>query len=176
MNEQTNTPSLSTASPSSLPQLYRPCVGLMLLNTHGDIFVGERIDTPGAWQMPQGGIEGTDNGSESLQHAIFRELWEETGTDKAEICHISQKTFRYDLPLERIPAFWNGRYRGQEQTWVALRFTGDDKDINLNAYETREFMNWKWISPEDALTVIVPFKQQLYKDVFAYFSRAGILV
>ena len=67
---------------------YRPCVGIALFNAQGDIFVGERIDTPGAWQMPQGGI---DEG-EDLEAAAMRELGEEIGTDKAEIIKIADGT------------------------------------------------------------------------------------
>jgi hypothetical protein len=35
---------------------YRRNVGLMLLTPHGLAWVGSRLDTPDAWQMPQGGI------------------------------------------------------------------------------------------------------------------------
>src|SRR5687768_11544296 len=63
---------------------YRACVGIALFNRDDKVFVGERVDNPGAWQMPQGGI---DDG-ETIEQAFFRELREEVGTDKAEIIKI----------------------------------------------------------------------------------------
>src|SRR5438445_13146792 len=84
---------------------YRPCVGVMLLNRRGDVFVGQRIDMPTeAWQMPQGGI---DEG-EDPRAAAFRELKEEIGTDKAEILAESQGWLRYDLPDELVEGARHG--------------------------------------------------------------------
>ena len=106
---------------SHLP--YRPCVGVALFNNDGLVFVGERIDSPGAWQMPQGGIDA----GEDIKAAAFRELKEEIGTDKAEIIRIAERALRYDIPHEFGPEgrnLWGGKYRGQEQTWIAMRFTG----------------------------------------------------
>ncbi|MCB1581201.1 MAG: NUDIX domain-containing protein, partial [Alphaproteobacteria bacterium] len=87
---------------SALP--YRPCVGIALFNAQGHVFVGERIDTPGAWQMPQGGI---DEG-EDLEVAARRELCEEIGTDSAELLKISEQTTRYDLPAHLLGRLWDG--------------------------------------------------------------------
>ncbi|MEM7618732.1 MAG: RNA pyrophosphohydrolase [Pseudomonadota bacterium] len=113
--------------------LYRPCVGIALFNKDGQVFVGERIDTPGAWQMPQGGIDP----GEDLTLAAMRELKEEIGTNNAEIIEILDEKIRYDLPEERRKEFWNGKYVGQEQTWIAMRFTGADTDIDLEAARLR---------------------------------------
>lgn len=147
--------------------LYRPCVGICFLNSDNNVFVGERIDTPNAWQMPQGGI---DDG-EDAQAAALRELGEEVGTDKAHILMIAQKKLRYELPDRLISSLWDGRYRGQEQTWIAARFTGNDSDINLNAHNPPEFSNWQWVELERCLDLIVPFKRELYKEVIDMFSH-----
>ena len=144
---------------------YRPCVGIMLIKNK-KIFVGERIDYPGAWQMPQGGIDDDENISE----AALRELKEEVGTDKATILRIAPHAIKYDLPIERIPTFWNGKYRGQEQIWVALTFTGEDSDINLDWYHEPEFSAWAWVDKKNALEKIVPFKKELYIRVFKLFD------
>jgi len=146
--------------------LYRPCVGIALFNAEGKVFVGERIDTPKAWQMPQGGI---DEG-ETIEEAAFRELKEEVGTDKGVIIKIAEKKLRYDLPDSAIQKLWNGKYRGQEQTWVAMRFTGHDKEIDLNSFHPPEFTNWQWVDIRDTLTLIVPFKRELYKDIINLFT------
>lgn len=147
--------------------LYRPCVGLALFNKNGQVFVGERIDTPGAWQMPQGGIDP----GETPEQTAMRELAEEVGTQNAEIVQIADKTLLYDLPDKMVNRLWNGKYRGQEQTWVALRFTGQDKDININAYDPPEFTDWQWINIEDTLDLIVPFKRELYIQVIDLFKH-----
>jgi putative (di)nucleoside polyphosphate hydrolase len=146
---------------------YRPAVGIMLLNRAGEVFVARRIDMPTmpAWQMPQGGI---DPGETPLQAAL-RELKEEIGTDKAELLGESLGWLRYDLPPELARGMWGGRYRGQQQKWFAMRFTGTDGDIDL-ATEHPEFNAWKWMRPERLPEVIVPFKRQLYIDILAEFS------
>ncbi|MCB9983948.1 MAG: RNA pyrophosphohydrolase [Rhodospirillales bacterium] len=145
---------------------YRPCVGIALFNDRGQVFVGERIDTPGAWQMPQGGI---DEG-EDLEVAALRELQEEIGTDLAEIIKVSSKTTRYDLPEHLLHKLWDGRYRGQEQHWVAMRFTGRDEDIVLDADQRPEFKAWQWVALQDTLELIVPFKRDTYTQLIAMFS------
>jgi putative (di)nucleoside polyphosphate hydrolase len=145
---------------------YRPGVGIMLLNRAGEVFVGRRIDMPAmpAWQMPQGGI---DPGETPLDAAL-RELKEEIGTDKVELLGESRGWLRYDLPAELSRGIWGGRYRGQRQKWFAMRFTGDDSDIDL-ATAHPEFDAWKWVSPEQLADVIVSFKRQLYFDILTEF-------
>lgn len=152
---------------SKLP--YRHCVGVALFNNLGHVFVGERIDTPGAWQMPQGGIDP----DEDIKTAAFRELKEEIGTDKADIIRIAEEKLRYDLPGEYGPEgrnLWNGKYRGQEQTWIAMRFTGDEGDIDLNADERPEFSDWQWVPLSQTVDLIVPFKREVYMRLIEMFK------
>jgi putative (di)nucleoside polyphosphate hydrolase len=136
-------------------------VGLALFNAAGKVFVGERIDTPSAWQMPQGGIDA----DEPVEAAAFRELGEEIGTTNAQIVKIFSDKIRYDLPPALAQSLWQSRYVGQEQTWVALRFLGSDADINLNAHQPAEFSNWKWVDLDETIDLIVPFKRETYKKV-----------
>jgi len=148
---------------SNLP--YRPCVGLMLLNRRGQVFVGKRIDqTVEGWQMPQGGI---DEGEEPRQ-AAMRELKEEAGTDKAQIIGEMDDWLTYDLPPHLVGVAFHGRYRGQRQKWFALRFLGRDSDIDLHAHEP-EFADWKWVEMEGLLRLIVPFKRDTYAAVITAF-------
>jgi putative (di)nucleoside polyphosphate hydrolase len=150
---------------SSLP--YRPAVGVMLLNRQGEVFVGKRIDqTVEGWQMPQGGI---DEGEEPHQ-AVLRELKEEAGTAKAVIIAEMDDWITYDLPSHLVGIAFHGRFRGQRQKWFALRFTGEDSDINLYAHEP-EFSAWKWLSLEELPRVIVPFKRDSYAKVIAAFRH-----
>jgi putative (di)nucleoside polyphosphate hydrolase len=151
--------------PSDLP--YRPCVGIMLFNRDGKVFVGKRIDqTVEGWQMPQGGI---DKG-ESPKQAVLRELKEEVGTDKAEIINEMEDWVTYDLPEHLIGVAFHGKYRGQKQKWFALRFTGEDRDIDLTSYEP-EFSAFKWVDLKALPGLIVPFKRDTYKVVIAALGK-----
>ena len=150
---------------SSLP--YRPSVGGMLFNRQGLIFVGKRIDqTVEGWQMPQGGI---DEGEEPRQ-AVLRELKEEAGTDKADIIGEMEEWITYDLPRHLVGVAFHGKYRGQRQKWFALRFLGDDSDIDLHTHEP-EFSSWKWLTIDELPRVIVPFKRDSYTKVVAAFRH-----
>ncbi len=151
-------------SASLLP--YRLGVGIMLLNPKREVFVGRRLDTRSeAWQMPQGGI---DDG-ETPEVAAMRELGEEVGTSKARIVTQGSEWLNYDLPEHLIPVIWNGKYRGQKQRWFVMEFLGDDSDINIQT-EHPEFIEWKWAKPETLPSLIVPFKQELYRKILDEFS------
>jgi putative (di)nucleoside polyphosphate hydrolase len=155
--------------PDSELRFYRPAVGIMLLNAVGLVFVGRRIDMPAglsAWQMPQGGIDP----GETPSAAAIRELCEEVGTDHAEILGESRAWLHYDVPSELAGPRWSGRWRGQRQKWFAMRFIGDDRDIDPAGTEHPEFDAWEWVPPERLPELIVPFKRQLYRDVLAEFA------
>jgi len=152
----------------SEPLPYRPCVGLMLVNMDGKVFVGQRLDNlVEAWQMPQGGI---DDG-EDPQVAALRELAEETGilAEYVEIIAQTKEELFYDLPDELVGKIWGGRYRGQRQIWYLLRFHGQDEHINIETSH-QEFRDWQWVDPKALPDLIVPFKKKLYRDVLHEFG------
>lgn len=148
---------------------YRPCVGLMIVNPQGRVFVGKRIDNKegDAWQMPQGGI---DEGEELIP-AAMRELHEETGltADHVTVLAQSREEHFYDLPPELVGKLWHGRYRGQRQAWLLLRFNGQDSDVVLDAHDPAEFCEWKWADPDQLPDLIVPFKRRVYRQVVDEF-------
>ena len=147
---------------------YRKGVGILIINDQKNIFVGQRFDKDkSAWQMPQGGI---DRGESSII-ALKRELAEETGINKNyNIIRYSNKKYRYDLPYYLQKKLWKGKYKGQEQTWFLLKFKGKDDEINIKT-EKPEFKKWKWISKDDLLKIIVPFKRKLYLSVLNEFEK-----
>jgi putative (di)nucleoside polyphosphate hydrolase len=144
---------------------YRPCVGVMLLNREGLVFVGKRIDqTVEGWQMPQGGI---DDG-ETPEQAALRELEEEIGTRRAKFLRELEEWLTYDLPSHLLGVALRGRYRGQKQKWMAMRFLGEDSEINVRTAEP-EFEQWKWLAIESLPRLIVPFKRDTYMKVISAF-------
>lgn len=152
------------------PELYRPCVGTMMVNHAGHAFVGKRIDGADTdfWQMPQGGVDP----GEDLTAAMLREMEEETGVKShhlAVLGTLDHELF-YDLPPELAGKLWKGRYLGQRQNWFLVRFSGEDHHIDLTAHKHPEFCEWKWVDPARLPDLIVPFKRDVYQTVVAGFS------
>lgn len=156
-------------TPEDIARLpYRPCVGVMLANAEGKVFVGQRNDRyREAWQMPQGGIDP----GESPREAALRELTEETGIDasRVRIEAVTSAPIPYDLPHEIVPKIWKGKYRGQEQTWVLMRFLGTNSDVNIETDEP-EFSTWRWADAGSLVENVVPFKRAVYAAVVAEFE------
>ncbi len=157
-------------SPAGLP--YRPCVGIVLLNGDGLVWVGKRLqgasdeDVPSSpWQLPQGGI---DKG-ESATDAVMRELWEEVGTRKAEIIAEAGEWFYYDLPPDILARKKRNTWGGQKQRYFALKFLGDESDIDLEVHHP-EFVDWRWAELEDLPDLAIPFKRAVYEQVVAEFT------
>jgi len=149
----------------SLP--YRRGVGLMVVNKENKIFVGKRLDSKGdIWQMPQGGIDG----DETVVEAGFRELSEETNIINAELIAESQGWFYYDVPDFLVGKLWDGKYRGQKQKWLLLRFLGEEKDINISTTNP-EFAEWKWIEIDMLPELVVSFKKTLYTSIIEEFRE-----
>ena len=156
---------------------YRPCVGTTVINRHGLVFIGRRIDGPEhvdnihAWQMPQGGV---DRGEDPWPAAL-RELYEETNIRSVERLGEIADWLTYDIPRELVGRAWGGKYRGQKQKWYALRFTGDDSEIDIatpagGAHEP-EFVEWRWEPVRNLPNLIVPFKRPVYERVVREFAK-----
>ena len=157
-------------SPEEAARLpYRPGVGVVLITDAGLIFAGRRIDGPAtAWQMPQGGIDA----GEKPRKAALRELEEETGVTAGFVDFVAKTPgwVTYDLPDELLGKVWGGRYRGQKQRWFLFRFRGRDADVDI-ATEHPEFSEWRWLTAEELLSAIVPFKRRVYEAVIAAFRE-----
>ena len=158
----------------SLP--YRPCAGLAVFNAQGLVLIGRRssgpehIDDTHVWQMPQGGI---DEGEEPYQAAL-RELYEETNIKSVEKLGEIPDWLHYDIPRDIVGAAWKGKYRGQKQKWFALRFTGKDSEIDIEnpaGGHKPEFIAWRWEKLENVTELVVPFKQDSYRQIVKAFTK-----
>ena len=144
---------------SNLP--LRSGVGIVVLNQENKVFVAKRIDNPkNFWQMPQGGV---DPGEDFLE-AAYRELEEETSIKSVKLIKELDGMITYELPDRLLGIIWEGKYKGQKQKWFLMRFTGEDKEININTHHP-EFLDWKWIELDQLTKVVVDFKLHVYKEV-----------
>jgi len=157
---------------------YRPCVGIMLLNKEGKVFIGRRrakkpqlvnaVRSDHEWQMPQGGIDA----GEEPYHAALRELAEETNVTSASFLAEAPEWLSYDLPTEFAKKSWRGRFQGQRQKWFAMRFEGDESEINIDTPaggQKPEFDAWRWEDMPRLTDLIVPFKRGVYEQVVERF-------
>ena len=139
-----------------LPMRYG--VGIIILNKQNKVFVAKRKDNPiDKWQMPQGGLDA----NEDYISAMKRELYEETSIKSIKVLKQLEGFFEYELPNNLIGIIWKGKYRGQKQKWFITKFIGEEKEINLKT-QNPEFIEWKWITPEELPNVIVDFKKNMY--------------
>ena len=136
-------------------------VGVIILNNENKVFVGKRKDNPvNKWQMPQGGVEK----GESYLSAMKRELYEETSIKSIDILREIDGFFEYELPKNLVGIIWKGKFRGQKQKWFIAKFIGDENEINLQT-KNPEFIEWKWIIPDDLPKTIVDFKKKMYVEL-----------
>jgi putative (di)nucleoside polyphosphate hydrolase len=149
---------------------YRPNVGVVLFHHDGRVWFGRRVgdfadlgESEGEyrWQMPQGGVDPNEN----IASAAFRELKEETGVVSVRLLALTPGWLAYDFPAGYKKKNW----KGQRQKWAAMLFEGEDREIDLNADDHQEFDDWRWGELEEAPSLIVPFKRDVYEELVAGF-------
>ena len=143
-------------------QTFRTGVGAVILNKKGKVLGLERKDTPGAWQLPQGGLE-----DETPLEAAIREIREETGIESNDLQLLAEapRLLAYELPPE---ARSRKLGRGQVQYWFLFQFTSQDEAITLG--DQKEFRDWKWMSMEKLADKVVSFKQPVYRELIVSFK------
>ena len=145
---------------------YRPSAGIMLIDRRCRVFIGRRAAIkPAAWQMPQGGIEE----GEDIQEAARRELLEETGIHRVCVIAVTNDWLTYDLPANVAKKSWGGKFRGQRQKWVLMRFQGTDRDIDFTRHGPPEFEDHRWVDPASLPGLVISFKRAIYERVISDF-------
>ncbi|KAK4480436.1 hypothetical protein RD792_013509, partial [Penstemon davidsonii] len=160
-----------SSSMENPPEGYRRNVGICLISPSKKVFAASRLDIPDSWQMPQGGIDE----SEDPRNAAIRELREETGVTSADIVAEVPYWLTYDFPphvREKLKKQWGSDWKGQAQKWFLIKFTGNEQEINLlgDGTEKPEFGEWSWMSPQQIIDNAVDFKKPVYREVFTNFS------
>jgi putative (di)nucleoside polyphosphate hydrolase len=150
---------------------YRPNIGVVLFDAGGRVFFGRRVadfadfgedKDAYRWQFPQGGIDR----DEDIAAAAFRELKEETGVTSARLIAMTPGWLAYDFPAGYKKKDW----RGQRQKWAAMLFEGAESEIDLEADDHQEFDDWRWGELEEAPSLIVPFKREVYAELTRAFA------
>lgn len=147
---------------------YRPCVGAVIINSHNQIFLGERCGIKNSWQMPQGGIDL----NETPKDAVLREIKEEIGTNKIEVMRESADWHSYILPetiLKNVRQYWGEGVIGQRQKWFLCKFTGQDQDINLKTKHP-EFSAYMWAETKTVMHYCIDFKKDVYTHILREFG------
>lgn len=148
---------------------YRINIGIVLTNSDNRLFWGRRRNQAHAWQFPQGGVRPR----ESLQQALYRELFEEIGLEPQHVTmlamskgwrvyHLPKKYRRYDSKPVCI---------GQRQRWFLLQLQAEDNMINLRSSSEPEFDDWKWVEFWHPVDEVVSFKRHVYQSVLEEFAE-----
>ncbi|WP_312164620.1 RNA pyrophosphohydrolase [Phenylobacterium sp.] len=147
---------------------YRPNVGVVLFHPDGRVWLGRRFQTsaPYNWQFPQGGVDA----GEDLYLAACRELAEETGVVTTTLLGRTDDWLAYDFPPDHTGSKIAKGWKGQRQVWFALRFDGQESEIDLSGDGHPEFDAWRWASLDEAPGLVVPFKKAIYEAVVRAFQ------
>ena len=143
----------------------RPNVCMLLYNSRGRLFLGERHGKPGHWQFPQGGAEP----KYSLKENVIRELREELRIKKSHIGKVKKLSSRHEYEWRTTPSYARNKWRGQKQTFWLIEFIGDDEDIDLAWYKEPEFQSWRWCSVTEVKRRAASFRLAGYRGALREF-------
>lgn len=148
-------------------QGYRANVGIIMCNDSGRLFWARRTGAD-AWQFPQGGMRP----SESAEHAMYRELYEETGLrpEHVEVLACTSDWLRYELPDRFIRRRSQPLCIGQKQIWYLLRLLVEEDMVKLDTSHKPEFDLWRWVEFWYPLDEVIEFKRNVYEQVLSEFA------
>ncbi len=150
---------------------YRPNVAAIVLAPsyplECKILIAQRSDIKGAWQFPQGGIDG----KETPREALLRELWEEIGTDEVEILGEYPEWLSYDFPPQVAKKMYP--YDGQNQRYFLVKLKPSAK-IDIRTKHP-EFDDFKFVEYGEISGIVNHFKKNVYNKVLKYFKEEGYI-
>jgi len=142
---------------------FRAGVGAVVLDEVRRILVLRRKGArDGAWQLPQGGLQG----NEEPLDALFRELQEETrlGHADVKVLESTSEWLAYELPPEYRSAKVG---RGQAQRWFLCTLAVPRSAVRPDGIE---FEDVDWVTAQQLLERAVAFRVPLYKRLVAEFQ------
>ena len=153
------------------PDGFRPNVGIVLIREDGRVFWARRIHRDG-WQFPQGGM----NSDETPMEAMYRELFEEVGLNQAdvEVLGSTPGWLRYRLPRRCVRATQKPVCIGQKQVWFLLRLRAEESAVRLDASESPEFVDYRWVDFWYPLKNVVSFKRGVYERALRHLSTLAL--
>jgi putative (di)nucleoside polyphosphate hydrolase len=142
---------------------FRASVGTVVVGPDRLVLAVERLDSPGQWQFPQGGIKK----AEEPEAAMWRELEEEVGllASDVELVAETRSWLTYELPSGHRTRPKLGL--GQTQRWYLLALEGDQSRIRVDG---RELRAWEWMSLARLATITAPFRRSVYQQLLAAFG------
>jgi putative (di)nucleoside polyphosphate hydrolase len=154
---------------------YRYNVGVALFNRAGLVLAGRAIGSgpevvapSHEWQMPQGGVDADTD----IVAAARRELYEETNVRSVALLAATDAWWTYDFPPYDGPVHKLSPFRGQQQRWVAFRFEGDEREVDVlhpGGGEPPEFSAWDWFPLAELPHLVMPYKREVYRRVAEAF-------
>lgn len=150
-----------------LPYLYRPNVACWLYKKDKNgysVLMVERVDMPGAWQLPQGGTDG-----EGIERAGRRELFEELGVSQLETRAIYKDVFRYKFRKQkRAEVQRHLGYKGQKQSLYIAEFLGKDEHFSVNFWDHTA---WRWVATDRLLAETYEVRREGYQKFLDLFNN-----
>lgn len=147
-------------------EYFRASVGILMVNRARQVLALERIDSPGSWQAPQGGISR----DEKPVDAAARELFEETGIrwSSVDVIHEYPGWLAYELPAS---ARSEKTGLGQVQKWFLVAYLGEDHDIMPSGGdESPEFSDWQWMPIAELVSGAWEPRQFVYDSLAHYWA------
>ena len=138
---------------------FRANVGIVLMRGEGEVFLGRRTGGRG-WQFPQGGIRR----GEQVEDALYRELHEEIGLERADVELVGRTAdwIRYRLPQKFVRRNRHPVCIGQKQRWFLLRLKREDATFSFDTTNEPEFDQWRWSSWWEPVREVIYFKRAVY--------------